>query len=159
MDVSSTSTERLVALGFTLHEARVYVTLLCQPGATGYELAKAAGLHRANVYGVLTGLRERNAIQVVSEDPARYIAHAPAEVLGRIKRETASRCDALIDDLAALTTPPEPLAFWTLRGRQAVIDRVTALVGAATRRVALCLWADDLTWARGSLHDAHERGC
>ena len=151
--------ERLVGLGFSPHEARVYVALLGQPSATGYELAKSAGLPRGNVYQILAGLLERNAIQLVGEDPARYVAHAPTEVLGRIKRETAARCDALIADLATLAPPSAPAAFWTLRGRDAVVERVTALIDEATERVAICLWADDLTWARGALRAAYQKGC
>src|SRR5207249_2917324 len=128
----------MTALGFSPHEARVYVALLRAPSATGYELAKAAGLPRANVYQVLAGLLGKNAIQLVASDPARYVAFPPADVLGRIKRETAARCDSLIDELAALSTPPEPAAFWTLRGREAIADRVRALIAEATTRVAIC---------------------
>ncbi len=147
--------EQLTALGFSSQEARVYVALLMQPSATGYELAKAAGLQRANVYQVLSGLLDRNVVQLVSDDPARYVAHTPVEVLGRIKRETASRCDSLIADLAALAPPREPAAFWTLRGREAVIERVSSLVGEASRRVAVSLWADDLEWLGPQLRSAH----
>jgi HTH-type transcriptional regulator, sugar sensing transcriptional regulator len=152
-------TAQLTALGFTAHEARVYVALLGQPGATGYEIARVAGIHRANVYGVLGALLEKNAIQVVGEDPLRYAAHAPADVLGKIKRETAARCDTLVDDLSRLTAPDEPPAFWTLRGREAVVERVAALIGEARERVAICLWADDLAWAREPLRRVHAAGC
>jgi len=151
--------ELLCSLGFSLHEARVYVTLLRQPSATGYEVAKAAGIPRANVYQVLAGLLDKNAVQLVSDGPARYVAHPPNDVLGRIKRETAARCDALAGQLEALTTPAEPAAFWTLRGRDAIVERVVALVAEATARIAVCLWADDLTWLSPALRGAHLRGC
>jgi sugar-specific transcriptional regulator TrmB len=147
--------DRLIELGFSSQEARVYVALLQQPSATGYELAKAAGLQRANVYQVLAALAERNVVARTSHDsPARYIAHPPADVLGRIKRRTAERADALIADLAALAAPREPAAFFTLRDREAVIDRAAALVGEARQRVAACVWADDLDWFAGPLRAA-----
>ena len=151
--------DRLNAVGFSPHEARVYVALLQQPSATGYELAKAAGLPRANVYQVLSGLLAKNAIQLVADNPARYVAHRPTDVLGRIKRETVARCDALTADLEALSPLPEPAAFWTLRGREAIVERVIALVREATSRIAICLWADDLAWLSGPLRDAHRAGC
>src|SRR5579884_3499424 len=149
----------LTALGFSSHEARVYVALLQRPSATGYELAKAAGIPRANVYQVLSGLLSKNAIQLASDNPARYVAHTPADVLGRIKRETTARCDALTTDLAALAPAPEAAAFWTLRGRGAIVERVTALVAEATNRIAICLWADDLAWLGGPLREAQHSGC
>src|SRR3989442_1139730 len=95
--------ERLTALGFTSQEARVYVALLRQPFATGYELAKSTGLQRANVYQVLAALVDRSVAAKASEDsPARFVAPPPAEVLGRIKRQTAEHADSLIADLGGL---------------------------------------------------------
>lgn len=151
--------DQLTTLGFSPHEARVYVALLQRPGATGYELAKVAGLPRANVYHVLNGLVRKNAVQRSADHPVRYVAHAPAEVLGRIKRETAARCEALVTDLASLAPIPEPGAFWTLRGRAAIVARVTALVAEAAQRVAICLWAEDLAWLDEPLRRAHQAGC
>src|SRR5262249_14950293 len=116
--------DRLVALGFSSQEARVYLALLQQPSATRYEVAKSAGLQRANVSQVLSALTDRGVIERVSADsPARFVALPPADVLGRIKRQTTQRADSLIADLAALTAPREQAAFFTLRDREAVIDR------------------------------------
>lgn len=151
--------ERLVSLGFSSQEARVYLALLRRPSATGYEIAKSAGLPRANVYQVLSVLLAKNVVQRVSDNPARYVAHAPSDVLDRIKRETLLRCDSLSADLSALSPPTEPAAFWTLRGRQAVAEQVLVLVGGARQRIAICLWEDDLAWLGGPLREAHRGGC
>jgi HTH-type transcriptional regulator, sugar sensing transcriptional regulator len=152
--------ERLTALGFSSQEARVYLALLQHPSATGYEIAKHAGLQRANVYQVLSVLADRNVVDRTSESgPARFVAHPPAEVLGRIKRQTAERADGLIADLAALGAHQEPTSFFTLRDRDAVIERIGALVGDAERRVAISLWSDDLDWLAGPLRTASASGC
>ena len=150
--------DRLCALGFTTQEARVYLALLQQPCATGYELAKGAGLQRANVYQVLASLTDRGvAARVSDETPARFVASAPADVLGRIKRQTADRADSLIADLAALS-PAQDRAAFTLRDREAVIDRSASLVGEAERRVAVCLHAADLDWLAAPLRAAAQSG-
>lgn len=151
--------ERLTALGFSSQEARVYIALLQQPSATGYEVAKTAGLQRANVYQVLGSLADRGIVDRVSDSPARFVAHSPADVLGRIKRQTVERVDSLVADLAALAAPREQAAFWTLRGREAVIDRAAVLVGEAQQRVAVCVWADDLGWLADPLRAASQSGC
>ncbi len=152
--------DRLTALGFSTQEARVYLALLQQPSATGYEVAKSAGLQRANVYQVLSSLSDRGVVERASADsPARFIAVPPAEVLGRIKRLTAQRADSLIADLATISAPREQAAFFTLRERDAVIDRAAALVGEARNRVAVCVWADDLAWLAGPLRSAARSGC
>jgi len=152
--------ERLTALGFSSQEARVYLALLQNPSATGYELAKHAGLQRANVYQVLAALTERNVVDKTSVDgPARFVAQPPAEVLGRIKRRTAEQADGLIADLAALGGRQDPAGFFSLRGRDAVIERIASLVGEAERRVAISLWSEDLDWLAGPLRAASASGC
>jgi sugar-specific transcriptional regulator TrmB len=152
--------ERLTALGFSSQEARVYLALLQHPSATGYEIAKHAGLQRANVYQVLAVLADRNIVDKTSNgSPARFVAHPPAEVLGGIKRRTAERADGLIADLAALGARDEPAGFYSLRGRDAVIERTAALVGDAERRIAISLWSEDLDWLAGQLRAAAESGC
>ena len=152
--------ERLTSLGFSTQEARVYLALLQNPSATGYELAKHAGLQRANVYQVLAALTERNVVDKTSADgPARFVAQPPAEVLGRIKRRTADQADGLIADLAALGGRRDPAGFFSLRGRDALIERTAALVGEAERRVAISLWSEDLDWLAGPLRTASASGC
>ena len=152
--------ERLTALGFSTQEARVYLALLQHPSATGYELAKHAGLQRANVYQVLAVLTERNIVEQTSvESPARFIAQPPAEVLGRIKRRTVEQADGLIADLATLGSRQDPAGFFSLRGRDAVIERTASLVGEAERRVAISLWSEDLGWLAGPLRAASASGC
>jgi len=152
--------ERLTALGFTTQEARVYLALLQHPSATGYELAKHAGLQRANVYQVLAVLTDRNVVEQTSaETPARFVAQPPAEVLGRIKRRTAEQADGLIADLAALGSRQDPAGFFSLRGRDAVIERAAALVGEAGQRIAISLWVEDLDWLAAPLRSASASGC
>ncbi|GGL63290.1 hypothetical protein GCM10011575_22230 [Microlunatus endophyticus] len=152
--------ERLTALGFTTQEARVYLALLEHPSATGYELAKHAGLQRANVYQVLAVLTDRNVVEQTSAgSPARFVAQPPAEVLGRIKRRTAEQADGLIADLAILGARQDPAGFFSLRGRDAVIERTASLVGEAGQRIAISLWAEDLDWLAGPLRSASTSGC
>ncbi|WP_152360204.1 TrmB family transcriptional regulator [Microlunatus speluncae] len=151
--------ERLAELGFSSQEARVYLALLQHPSATGYEVAKSAGLQRANVYQVLSGLTDRGVVDRVSDGtPARFVAHPPAAVLGRIKRQTAERADSLIADLAAVAAPREQAGFFSLRDRETVIDRAASLVADARSRVAVCAWADDLEWLAPGLRAAAQSG-
>ena len=75
----------LQQLGFSEYEARAYLALLQRNPLNGYELAKASGLPRANVYAVLQKLEERGAvIRLDMPSGARYAPVAPAELTGRI---------------------------------------------------------------------------
>ncbi|MDY7102147.1 MAG: helix-turn-helix domain-containing protein [Actinomycetota bacterium] len=144
----------LVASGFTSQEARTYVALLRQPMATGYEVAKGAGLQRANTYSALSALAEKGAAQVVGESPARYVAVPPADVVGRMRAEAEARCDRLEESLRSLDRGPALPALWTIEGRDAVLVRVATMVSSATDRVACSAWAEDLDLLAGALDDA-----
>lgn len=105
----------LVELGWTETEARVYRAALELPGATGYELARRAGLARANAYEGLARLVSRGAVVRLADRPAaRYRAVpfdelAPAlvsrfsEAAERVRRLVAAcRTDAAEDGRIAL---------------------------------------------------------
>jgi sugar-specific transcriptional regulator TrmB len=103
---------------------------------------------------------ERNVVERTTDgSPARFVAHPPAQVLGRIKRQTAEQADGLIADLAAVTARQEPAGFYSLRDREAVIERTASLILEARQRVAICLWADDLGWLAAPLRSASASGC
>ncbi len=151
----------MTALGFTASEARVYVALLKRPEATGYELAKEAGLQRANVYAALEQLVTRECVTRIAaaSGPARFLAVPPADVFGRIKRSTSRRADALIADLARVAPPPAATSFYTLHSLEAIIDRVASLADTARHRIGVCAWSDDMDWLAGPLRAAANSGC
>ena len=75
-------------LGFTDYEARIYVQLLKTSPATAYEVAKAAGVPRANTYAALEALAQRGAVLPVNEEPLRYVAAPPKTLFEGISRQT-----------------------------------------------------------------------
>ncbi|MEJ2150164.1 MAG: helix-turn-helix domain-containing protein, partial [Chloroflexota bacterium] len=52
---------KLVAVGFTEYEAKVYVALLQEYPATGYQISKKSGVPRSMVYEALGRLHARGA--------------------------------------------------------------------------------------------------
>src|SRR5215204_79949 len=58
--------EHLQQLGFSEYEIKTYIALLQQHPLNGYALAKASGVPRANIYGVLQKLEERGAVVAVN---------------------------------------------------------------------------------------------
>src|SRR5687768_11223937 len=78
------ATALLQELGFGDYEARAYVALLRRSPVNGYELAKASGIPRANVYAVLQRLEERGA--VVRSDELAGSRYAPVPTVELIRR-------------------------------------------------------------------------
>ena len=68
-------------LGFGEYEAKAYAALLQRHPLNGYELARASGIPRANVYAVLERLEERGAVlRVETPEGTRYSPVPPDEL-------------------------------------------------------------------------------
>jgi sugar-specific transcriptional regulator TrmB len=67
----------LTSFGFTPTESLVYEVLLKHGSGTGYAIARAAGLARANAYSALEGLVSKGAARVEGGRPRRYSSESP----------------------------------------------------------------------------------
>lgn len=148
----------LKRLGFTEYEARVYVQLLRQSPATAYEISKNGGVPRPNAYNALEALAQRGAVLPVSENPTKYVAADPRDLLKTIARQTDALCSDLGSRLADLTPATDDQYVWTLSGEAAVHDRINAMI--AESRIAVWVKAaeDVLRLHREALKAASERG-
>ena len=111
-------------LGFTDYEARIYVQLLKASPATAYEVAKAAGVPRANTYAALEALAQRGAVLPVNEEPLRYVAAPPKTLFEGISRQTRALCSDLSERLSVagaghlrLSRLDDAMATWRCRRR------------------------------------------
>src|SRR2546428_4914692 len=125
----------LTPFGFTPTESLVYRTLLRLGPATGYAVARAARLARANAYGALDGLVTRGAAARLPGRPARYRPADPPALLAQIAAAHAEALDRLSSALADAARSTEPDTK-TLAGARAVANVVLQLVARAERRVA-----------------------
>jgi HTH-type transcriptional regulator, sugar sensing transcriptional regulator len=124
----------LQALGFTEHEARAYVALLqCQP-ATAYEVSKLSGLPRANAYNVFESLTKKQAVQPVSENPVRYAAVDPQQLLGRIAEDTSTRCHQLAEKLVTVPKADGREYVWVVEGDD-IHAKISNMIERACRHV------------------------
>lgn len=148
----------LKRLGFTEYEARVYVQLLRQSPATAYEISKNGGVPRPNAYNALEALAQRGAVLPVSENPAKYVAADPHDLLKTIARQTNALCSDLGGRLANLTPAIDDQYVWTVSGEAAAHDRIDAMI--AESRIAVWVKAADdvLRRHREALKAAAERG-
>lgn len=92
----------LVRFGFTPTEAKVYLALLPISPATGYAVAQAARLARANTYDALEGLAARAAVTRLPGKPVRYAALEPDALIGRLRREFSGGLDDLAQALSRM---------------------------------------------------------
>lgn len=144
-------------LGFTDYEAKAYAALSTKQPATAYEIAKVAGLPRANVYAALRNLEGRGAIQPVTENPVRYVLVNPEQFFRRIQRATTGLCDDVVRTLKRNVKADESAYVWIYRGEDEVHAKLTGMIEDAREHIWLKGPVDLIEPYAGLLFDAARR--
>lgn len=126
----------LTPFGFTPTETRMYSTLLSFGPGTGYALAQAAGLARANAYSALEGLVAKGAARADGERPKRYRPESGPALLAKLGDRQAAALDRLGESLAARGAPEGP-AVVELATARACWQALGRDIARATERVWL----------------------
>lgn len=151
--------DQLMSLGMTEYESRVYLALLSEYPATGYQLGKAAGIPRSMVYEALGRLEVRGAVLKTQEEKATLYRPIPPEtLLDRYQQEMQGRVSTLRSGLAVLFTRQDQGKLWNFRGRKEALSYAAELISGATRELMLVLTDADVAELRDLLTGAHERG-
>lgn len=122
--------------------------------STGYGVASAARLARANTYAALEGLARRGAARRTGGPPARYRATDPDTLLVQLAAEAGERLERLSRSLEGLRREADPVTR-PLEGTRAVATVIHHLVARAERRIEGVLgselWAPTLpAWRRAA---------
>ena len=88
--------------GFTATEVRAYEALVKVGPATGYGVAAASGLARANAYEALEGLVRRGAARRTTTKPPRFIAVPSSALLAELERSFRRNLTAVEEQLKQL---------------------------------------------------------
>lgn len=126
----------LTPFGFTPTESLIYEVLLTGGPGTGYTIARAAGLARANVYAALEGLVTKGAARVETGRPKRYRPEPPSTLLARLSDQQGEAMDRLSTALASLAIPATPTLVELASSRGAV-QLMGHEIARAERSVAL----------------------
>ncbi|MFQ5854726.1 MAG: TrmB family transcriptional regulator [Anaerolineae bacterium] len=149
----------LMAIGFTEYEAKVYLTLLRENPATGYQLGKKAGVPRSMVYEALGRLEARGAVLKSTEAKATlYRPLPPDALLDRYQDKHRRLMHSLRDGLRRLYTAEDEAHLWTTTGREAVLAYAGRMIQEAQSEIMLVLADPDLEMLREEIVLACDRG-
>ena len=126
----------LTTFGFTPTESLVYEVLLRGGPGTGYAIARAAGLARANAYGALEGLVQKGGARVEEGRPKRYRPEPPPALMARILDRQGQALDEVSRSLEQISVPDTPtlVELTSARGALSIASREAA---RATERILL----------------------
>lgn len=118
----------LTTFGFTPTESLIYEVLLRGGPGTGYAIARAAGLARANAYGALEGLVQKGAARGEEGRPKRYRPEPPAALLARILERQGQALDDVSRTLDQISVPATPtlVELSSARGALQIASREAA---------------------------------
>ena len=131
---------KLQKIGFTEYESKVYISLLKESPATGYQISKESGVPRSMVYEVLGRLHSRGAVLETLEGRATYYRPLPPEIL--LDQHQANLAQLIRDLRPALTQIYESTSddrVWSLTDADAIYAFSEQMISKATREVYLVL--------------------
>lgn len=131
--------EALRTLGLANYEAQVFVALQQLRSGTAQEVSDLSEVPRSQVYGAADNLADRGLVEVIQSSPKTYrpveLSTARTLLAERLERETSRAFDRLESLRATETDRVDGQDVSTLRGRQPIDDRITALVRSADHTV------------------------
>jgi HTH-type transcriptional regulator, sugar sensing transcriptional regulator len=131
----------LTSFGFTPTESLVYEVLLKTGPGTGYAIARAAGLARANAYSALEGLVTKGAARVEAGRPRRYRPEPPAGLIARISNNHGLALERLSSELESIPAVSTP-SIAEIGSSRGVLQLLTQGVTRASRSVELLVPPD-----------------
>ena len=116
----------------------MYAVLVRHGPGTGYALARAASLARANAYSALEGLVAKGAARAEGDRPKRYRPEAPATLLSRLSNAQGEALDRLGSALASAGGATTPALVELTSGR-GLLQLLSREIARASERVWLCV--------------------
>ena len=126
----------LTPFGFTPTESHLYQVLLEHGPGTGYALAGAANLARANAYSALASLVTKGAAQESGDRPKRYRPESPQVVIAKLSAQQTEALDSLAASLEALAGPDSP-SLVTIGSARAAVRLISHDIARAQHSVSL----------------------
>ena len=128
----------LTPFGFTPTESLAYSGLLDNGPSSGYALARALSIARANAYQALRGLVSKGAAVIADRDPQVFRAVQPTALLVQIARDQEGKLETLEQQIAStqMAGAPAMTAFTGERELSALALRSITRAPAAVSCVA-----------------------
>ena len=148
--------EKLKEIGFNTYEAKVYVALLKNYPATGYEVTKLANIPQSRTYDTLKALEEKNIVISTNTKPVTYTPIKPKMLTQRVQKKINSTINFLDKHLPNVKDDyNEPII--TITGQQNIQNKIIDVIRSAKREIYMEIWSQDFKVFEKDLLDAYNR--
>lgn len=149
---------RMKKLGFTVYEAKAYISLLQNNPATRYELSKNSGVPRSAIYDVIRKLEAIGAVNGLYSEPQKYVPLPPDQLFDLLERQFKERVDEVRSSLKQFEISLEPGHLWNIVGYENMIHKAREMIERAEKSIYVSLWQREADMLAEELHKAIERG-
>lgn len=129
--------ERLVELGMTTYEAKVFLALTRLGEASVSQIHCIADVPRSAIYDTVERLEQRGIVEVSTGRPKRFRPLPPKAAMSRIESElmdAGKEAQTGLEELAGSEhRDSSDVRIWTIRGRSRIVDKISDLVGSARK--------------------------
>ena len=149
----------LLEIGFTLNEAKVYLTLLQNRYLNGYEISKLSKVSRSLVYNVIDRLVAKGFV-LKSEGQINYYCALPYEkVIERIKNDNINKLNIAREKLKNYSRiENESEYIFNIKGIDEFFSKANDLILNAKKEISISIWKEDFPKIEESLSIAAKRG-
>lgn len=150
---------KLMEVGFSEYEAKIYIALIMENPSTAYEVAKRAAVPTSKVYEVIARLSERGAVfEIDDKEKRRYIPLSPDELIANHRSRIQGTLDELREGLNSISSNADLSFLRTIRDYGYLIDKAKLLIEAAQKSVLVSIWPREMELLRPALESAANRG-
>lgn len=150
--------KKMMDLGFTQYEARVYVCLLQNNPATGYEISKKSGVPRSAIYDVMQRLETYGAVSAISDKPKKFAPLPPDQFVELLQNQFKNKVEKFHDSISHLQEGMETEYLWSIHGYTNMILKAKELINTATEEIYLSGWRWEILQLEAELRAAEKRG-
>jgi len=149
---------RMKKLGFTIYEAKAYISLLQKSPATRYELSKSSGVPRSAIYDVIRKLEAIGAVTGLYTEPQKYIPLPPDQLFDLLERQFKERVDEVRSSLKQFDTSIEPGHLWNIVGYENMVHKAREMIDRAQKSIYVSLWQREADMLTREIQAALDRG-
>jgi sugar-specific transcriptional regulator TrmB len=149
---------RVKELGFTVYEAKTYVSLLQHNPATRYELSKHSGVPRSAIYGVIKQLEDLGAVNALYSSPDKYIPLPPEQLFKLLEDKLKAKIEDARESLKDIESSNLSDHLWNIVGYQNMVHKARELIQNAQKEIYLSIWRRELKLLKAELKKAKDRG-
>ncbi len=145
-------------IGFTSYEAKIYIALLKQNPATGYELSKLSGVPQAKVYENISRLTNSGIVLTIGSEPSKYVPLPPEELLKTVHTNFEKSINILRESLPALSQGEKLDYVWNIKGYDLTMKKARQMIDEARNELMISLWENEALYLQNELVGAVNRG-